>query len=256
MALRLGLIDSRIGLILIYTSMNLSLVIWLLRGFFIEIPIEIEEAALVDGYTRLQIFWRIAVPLVRPGIVTAAILSAVFSWNEFLFASVLTQTNAADAASLSLWLLQRDGYGMGTVYGCGRHCRLADRNRDILVAKAACAGPDLRCSAINMPNITFAAISKTYADGTSAVRDLDLSIGNREFLCILGPSGCGKSSTLRMLAGLETISAGDLLVDGKRINDMPARSRDMAMVFENYALYPHLDVFHNMAMPLDCASRQ
>lgn len=95
MALRLGLIDSRIGLILIYTSMNLSLVIWLLRGFFIEIPIEIEEAALVDGYTRLQIFWRIAVPLVRPGIVTAAILSAVFSWNEFLFASVLTQTNAA-----------------------------------------------------------------------------------------------------------------------------------------------------------------
>jgi multiple sugar transport system permease protein len=95
MALQLELLDTHVGLIMIYTSMNLSLVIWLLRGFFAEIPAEIEEAARVDGYTRLQIFWRIAVPLVRPGIVTTAILSAVFSWNEFLFASVLTQTNAA-----------------------------------------------------------------------------------------------------------------------------------------------------------------
>ena len=95
MVLQLDLLDAHIALILIYTSMNLSLVIWLLRGFFAEIPIEIEEAALVDGYTRLQIFWRIAVPLVRPGIITAGILASIFSWNEFLFASVLTQTNAA-----------------------------------------------------------------------------------------------------------------------------------------------------------------
>jgi multiple sugar transport system permease protein len=95
MALKLDLLDTHIGLILIYTSMNLSLVIWLLRGFFAEVPIEIEEAALVDGYTRLQIFWRVALPLVRPGVITAGILSAVFSWNEFLFASVLTQTNSA-----------------------------------------------------------------------------------------------------------------------------------------------------------------
>jgi multiple sugar transport system permease protein len=95
LALQLDLLDTRLLLILIYTSMNLSLVIWLLRGFFAEIPVEIEDAARVDGYTRLQIFRRVALPLVRPGIVTAGILSAVFSWNEFLFASVLTQTNAA-----------------------------------------------------------------------------------------------------------------------------------------------------------------
>ena len=94
MVLQLNLLDTHIALILIYTSMNLSLVIWLLRGFFAEIPIEIEEAALVDGYTRVQIFWRIAVPLVQPGIITAGVLVSIFSWNEFLFASVLTQTNA------------------------------------------------------------------------------------------------------------------------------------------------------------------
>ncbi len=101
-----------------------------------------------------------------------------------------------------------------------------------------------------MPRIDFRSISKTYADGTPAVRDLDMSIADGEFLCILGPSGCGKSSTLRMLAGLEQISAGELLVDGQQINDIPARRRDIAMVFENYALYPHLDVYHNIAMPL------
>lgn len=95
MVQKVGLFDSHLALIFIYTAMNLSLVIWILRGFFAEIPIEIEEAALVDGYTRLQIFWRVAIPLVRPGIVSTAIMSAVFSWNEFLYAMVLTQSRAA-----------------------------------------------------------------------------------------------------------------------------------------------------------------
>jgi multiple sugar transport system permease protein len=95
MVQKAGLLDSHIALILTYTAMNLSLVIWILRGFFSEIPIEIEEAALVDGYSRLQIFWRVALPLVRPGIVSTAILSAIFSWNEFLYAMVLTQSKAA-----------------------------------------------------------------------------------------------------------------------------------------------------------------
>ena len=90
-----GLIDSPLALILFYTSMNLSFVIWVLRGFFIEIPIELEEAALVDGYTRWQVFRRVALPLVRPGLAATAILSAVFAWNEFLVASIVTQRGAA-----------------------------------------------------------------------------------------------------------------------------------------------------------------
>src|SRR6516162_1595299 len=101
-----------------------------------------------------------------------------------------------------------------------------------------------------MPRIEFNCICKTYPDGTRAVIVLDLTVADREFLCILGPSGCGKSSTLRMLAGLEAISSGDLTLDGARINDTPPQARDMAMVFENYALYPHLPVFDNIAMPL------
>jgi len=81
-----------------------------------------------------------------------------------------------------------------------------------------------------MPRVEFRRICKTYPDGTRAVADLDLVVEDREFLCVLGPSGCGKSSTLRMLAGLEDVTSGDLLLDGERVNDVPAQARDMAMV--------------------------
>src|SRR5688572_33275779 len=100
-----------------------------------------------------------------------------------------------------------------------------------------------------MPRVEFRRVDKVYPDGTRAVADLDLVIEDREFLCILGPSGCGKSSTLRMLAGLETVSAGDILLDDRRINNVPPQERDMAMVFEHYPLYPHLSVFCNIALP-------
>jgi multiple sugar transport system ATP-binding protein len=101
-----------------------------------------------------------------------------------------------------------------------------------------------------VPSVEFRRMTKIYQDGTPAVTDLDLKVANGEFLCFLGPSGCGKSSTLRTLAGLELITSGDIFVDDRRINDVPPQRRDMAMVFENYALYPHLKVFDNIAMPL------
>ena len=90
-----GLLDNQLALVIVYTSANLSFVTWLMRGFFVEIPIEIEEAARVDGYSRWQIFTRVALPLVRPGLAATTILCAVFSWNEFLFASILTPGGGA-----------------------------------------------------------------------------------------------------------------------------------------------------------------
>jgi multiple sugar transport system permease protein len=101
MTQRSGLLDTRLALIIVYTSMNVSFVTWILRGFFLEIPREIEEAALVDGYGRWQIFLRVALPLVRPGLAATLILSAVFSWNEFLFASILAP---GDAATIPVYL--------------------------------------------------------------------------------------------------------------------------------------------------------
>ncbi|SMD06590.1 ABC transporter [Primorskyibacter flagellatus] len=100
-----------------------------------------------------------------------------------------------------------------------------------------------------MAHVQVRNVSKIYPDGTAAVRDLNLDIQSGEFLCVLGPSGCGKSSTLRMLAGLEHVSEGSILVNGEDVVSVPARDRDIAMVFENYALYPQSRFWKSCARP-------
>jgi multiple sugar transport system ATP-binding protein len=101
-----------------------------------------------------------------------------------------------------------------------------------------------------MAGITFEGVSKVYGDGTRAVDDLDLDIQDGEFLVLVGPSGCGKTSALRMVAGLEEISAGAIRVGDTVVNNLQPSERDIAMVFQNYALYPHMSVFENIAFPL------
>ncbi len=101
-----------------------------------------------------------------------------------------------------------------------------------------------------MANIKFNKIGKVYGGGVRAVTDFDLEINHEEFIVIVGPSGCGKSTVLRMIAGLEDITEGELLIDGKIVNDMEPKDRDIAMVFQNYALYPHMSVYENMAFGL------
>ncbi len=98
--------------------------------------------------------------------------------------------------------------------------------------------------------MTFDHVSKVFPGGTVAVEDLSLEVADGEFLILVGPSGCGKSTALRMVAGLEKISAGEIRVDGARINDVPPKDRDIAMVFQNYALYPHMTVAKNLAFGL------
>jgi multiple sugar transport system ATP-binding protein len=93
-------------------------------------------------------------------------------------------------------------------------------------------------------------VSKVYADGTRAVTDLSIDVMDGEFLVVVGPSGCGKTTALRMIAGLERISDGEVRIDGEVVNTVPARDRDVAMVFQSYALYPHLTVFENIAFGL------
>jgi len=88
---------------------------------------------------------------------------------------------------------------------------------------------------------------KVFPDGTEAVRGLDLDIGSGEFVVLVGPSGCGKTTALRLVAGLESISKGSVQIGGRVVSDLPPKDRDIAMVFQNYALYPHMSVFDNMA---------
>lgn len=103
-----------------------------------------------------------------------------------------------------------------------------------------------------MATVSLRNIRKTYSD-TEVIKGIDLDINDREFVVFVGPSGCGKSTLLRMIAGLEEITSGDLLIDGKRSNDIPASDRGLAMVFQTYALYPHMTVAENMAFSLRLA---
>ncbi|MBB4823488.1 multiple sugar transport system ATP-binding protein [Sporosarcina luteola] len=101
-----------------------------------------------------------------------------------------------------------------------------------------------------MAEMKLVNLTKEYEKGVIAVKDFNLHIEDKEFIVFVGPSGCGKSTTLRMIAGLEDISDGHFEIDGKRMNDVPPKNRDIAMVFQNYALYPHMTVYENMAFSL------
>src|SRR5207237_9321174 len=101
-----------------------------------------------------------------------------------------------------------------------------------------------------MATVTFDHVTKAYADDAIAVNDLDLLIKDGEFLVLVGPSGCGKTTALRCLAGLEEITAGQIKIDARVVNRVPSKDRNIAMVFQSYALYPHMSVFDHLAFGL------
>ena len=102
-----------------------------------------------------------------------------------------------------------------------------------------------------MASISCRHVKKVYPGNVVAVPDFSLEIADKEFIVFVGPSGCGKSTTLRMIAGLEEISGGEMYIGDRLINDVPPKDRDIAMVFQNYALYPHMTVYKNMAFGLE-----
>ncbi|HUH76700.1 MAG TPA: sn-glycerol-3-phosphate ABC transporter ATP-binding protein UgpC [Devosia sp.] len=104
-----------------------------------------------------------------------------------------------------------------------------------------------------MAQIVLDGVTKVFGRDVIAVNDVSLEVGDGEFMVLVGPSGCGKSTLLRMIAGLEPISGGDLVIEGQRMNDVPAAKRGIAMVFQSYALYPHMNVYQNLAFGLETA---
>jgi multiple sugar transport system ATP-binding protein len=103
---------------------------------------------------------------------------------------------------------------------------------------------------IAVANLKLVDLNKYYPNGVHAVKDLNVEIEDKEFIVLVGPSGCGKSTVLRMIAGLEEISSGELYIDGELVNNVPPKDRDIAMVFQNYALYPHMSIYDNMGFGL------
>jgi len=107
-----------------------------------------------------------------------------------------------------------------------------------------------------MSGVNFIDVAKTYEDGTRAVKGLNLEVKSGEFLVLVGPSGCGKTTTLRMLAGLEEVSEGEIRIDGAKVNDLPPKARDIGMVFQSYALYPHKSVEQNLTFGMEMMKGQ
>ena len=260
----LGLFNTWIGLIIPYIAFGLPLGIYTLSAFFREIPWELEKAAKMDGATP--------VPGVRQG--HRAARGARHGDHGHLGVPVLLERvpaglhahgddrrpdRAGRARLLHRQLAVRGAHRVdlgrrGGHHDPDHHLRAslpaADRRRADIRRGQGLAG---RPKEQTVAEIILDHLTKRFPDGALAVNDVSLNIRDGEFVILVGPSGCGKSTTLNMIAGLEDITEGELRIGGKVVNDKAPKDRDIAMVFQSYALYPHMTVRENMGFALKLA---
>lgn len=188
---------------------------------------------------------------------TAAILVFIFAWNDLLLALTLTATKAAITAPVAIVNFSGSSQfeePTGSIAAGAVVITVPIIAFVLIFQRRIVAG--LTSGAVKddaMAEIVLDHVSKIYPDGAVAVQDLNITIADGEFLILVGPSGCGKTTTLNMIAGLEDISAGELRIGGERVNEKAPKDRDIAMVFQSYALYPHMTVRQNIAFPLTLA---
>ena len=244
-----------------------ALGIFILLQFFKSLPKELEEAAIVDGCSRLGFFFRILLPLSIPSLATVAILTFVTSWNNLFWAADRHQHRGhADAARRSGDAggrrrhvdAAKRGDGRGGDRDAAGDRTLSDASEILRTQRRDHGDPRLRLRVngiegrTHVGTVRLADVHKSY-DALEVLHDIDAFIDEGEFVVLVGPSGCGKSTLLRMIAGLEEITAGDIAIDGRVVNRLLPKDRDIAMVFQNYALYPHMRVSQNMGFALRLA---
>jgi hypothetical protein len=282
----LGLSDTHLGMILLYTAVNISLAVWLLKGFIDEIPREYEEAALIDGYTRFQAFYKVVLPQAATGIASTAIFCLIFAWNEYAFAVLLTSGTAQTAPPFIPTIIGVGGQDWPAVAAGRDALPAAGRwsSRSCCASTCCAASPSARCanetvssrpgskaSAAALGNGGLGADRARRGHADAALRAVALhlflhrhagrhgdvhhrqpfsgvarwprsssricarisaisppcksssfKIEDGEFFMLLGPSGCGKTTTLRMIAGLELPTSGEIYIDGEEVGQKPA----------------------------------
>ena len=248
-----GWVDTYQGLILLYTAFNLPYVIWMMRGYIDDIPLELEESALVDGCSALAGAVARGLPHGAPGLFATAVFTFVFAWNDFIFALVLTRTEVITfpvqvthyfGGQSNFWSKIAAMSVLGTL-----PVFIAVTRRCSAIWCAASRSARSRVRSRRMAEVRIAGLHKRYGP-VQAVRGIDLDIPDGEFTVLVGPSGCGKSTLLRTIAGLEEVEQGTIEIGGEVVNDMRPRDRDVAMVFQNYALYPYMTVFEQHRLRL------
>ena len=254
---RIDLLNTYAGVILPMLLNPVTVIVY--KQFFDGLPREYREAALMDGATEFQLLFRVFIPMNWGVTAALAIISFIGAWNSFLWAVSGRQHRGNDECD------RRHFAGAGCLRR--RLCPCSGRGGHGGSAGGAClssvsaprhAGhhPVRRHQRLvqgsTMSSVQLQNISKSYG-AVSVIDGLDLSVEDGSFCALLGPSGCGKSTLLRMIAGLEEVSGGTITIDARDITHEAPAHRKVAMVFQNYALYPHLTVRQNVAFSLSLA---
>ena len=251
-----GLLDTRTGLLIVDALGNLPIIIWMLYTFFKEVPREVLEAGRMDGANPVRELYHLLLPLSMPGIVSTSLLAIILAWNEAFWSLTLTTSKAAPLTAFIASFSSPQGLFYARLSAASTMAIAPIVILGWMSQKRLVRG--LTFAAVKKPQRRIMAklelhhVPKSYG-ATEIIKEVDLTLHDREFTVFVGPSGCGKSTLLRMIAGLEDITSGDLLLDGKRINDVPPAKRGLALVFQSYALYPHMDVAQNMSFSLKLA---
>ena len=210
---QLDLTDTLLSLVLGYVCITLPFCMWLMWAFMRSIPIEIEEAALIDGASRLQVFAQVVLPTALPGIIAAAIFSMIVSWNDYLFGRVFL--NSLDNLTLTVGVMlffEGTHVDWGLLMAASRADDGADG--DPLHGAAAPSRRRLRrrrgqglSRGTHCMDVSLEGINKSFGS-VQVLKDINLVFPSRKFVTLLGPSGCGKTTLLRMIAGLEPVTVG------------------------------------------------
>ena len=228
--------------------------VFLLRQYMLTIPDELLEAARMDSASEWRIFWRIVLPLSLPALSVLAILSVIWRWNDFLWPLIVLISDPAKH-TIQLGLTQYAGeFDQDFHYILAMTVGVADPDHVGLYLAATLHHHWHRHNRFEMTQMPHALELKNIKKSFGAVdviHGIDLDIPDGEFVVFVGPSGCGKSTLLRLIAGLDDPTSGDISLQGKRVNSVPASERGLSMVFQSYALYPHMSVRANLSFGLE-----
>ena len=249
-----GLNDTLTALILVYVAQGLPMSIFILSEFVQQIPKDLRDAARCDGVPETRIFFEVIAPLLRPAIATVAVFTIVPIWNDLWFPLILTSSELdphdhARRAAVPRPVHHRLELGAG---GAVDGDPAGRRHLRRLLA-ATDQRPHRRRGQVGarprMARLRIEQLNKSYGPAR-VLSDIELSIEDGEFVVLVGPSGCGKSTLLRMIAGLDAPTSGDIFIGDRLVNALAPAERKIAMVFQSYALYPHMDVRKNMTFGL------
>ena len=241
---------------------NLPILIWMLYTYFKEIPVDILEAARMDGASLVNEIVYVLTPMAVPGIASTMLLAIILSWNEAFWTLNLTTSNAAPlTAFIASYSARRACSGPSSRPPRRSPSRRSSSSAGSRRSSSCAASPSAQSNNPAIRNCRpWAAFNSRTCARTSApssvINGVNLKIEDGEFAVFVGPSGCGKSTLLRLIAGLEDITSGQILIDGKDVTNVGPAQRGLAMVFQSYALYPHMSVRGNIAFALKMAGQK